>query len=69
MFRNVQDFPPKTEKWWISAAGGGPHFWRTDGRKLSYKEGSKVRSVEIKTDAGRFDAGIPKLSLKCPGAP
>jgi len=62
----VQDFPPKGGKWQISTAGGWRPEWRADGRELFYREGSKMMSVEVKTNAGRLEAGIPKLLFDAP---
>jgi serine/threonine protein kinase len=62
----VQDFPPKGGKWQISTAGGYYHMWRADGRELLYISGTKLMSVEVKTDAGRFEAGIPKPLFDLP---
>ncbi len=56
----VQDFPPRGEKRQISTAGGWYPSWRADGRELFYMGGGKLMAVEVKADAGRFEAGIPK---------
>ena len=56
----VQDFPPKTGKWQISTAGGAMPQWRSDGRELFYREGSKMISVDVKSTAAGFEAGLPK---------
>ena len=62
----VQDFPPKGGKWQISTAGGNYPFWRADGRELFYLDGSKLMSAEVNTNAGKFEAGIPKLLFDMP---
>jgi serine/threonine protein kinase len=62
----VQNFPPKAGKWQISTAGGYYPGWRADGRELFYKNGSKLMSVEVNTNAGKFEAGIPKLLFDMP---
>ena len=62
----VQDFPPKGGKWQISTAGGEQPLWRADGRELIYKSRSQVMSVEVKINAGRFEAGIPKPLFDLP---
>jgi serine/threonine protein kinase len=65
----VQDFPPQAEKLRISTAGGRWPVWRADGRELFYVGGSKkMMSVEVKINAGRFEAGIPKPLFDLPKA-
>jgi len=62
----VQDFPPKGGKWQISTAGGWRPAWRADGRELFYREGSKMMSVDVKTNDGRLEAGNPKFLFDAP---
>jgi eukaryotic-like serine/threonine-protein kinase len=62
----IQDFPPKGGKWQISTTGGSRPEWRADGRELFYRAGSKVMSVEVKTGAGKLEAGNPKLLFDVP---
>jgi len=62
----VQDFPPKGGKWQISTSGGWRPAWRADGRELFYRERSKMMSVDVKTNAGRLEAGNPKLLFDAP---
>jgi dipeptidyl aminopeptidase/acylaminoacyl peptidase len=62
----IQGFPPKGGKWQISTAGGDRPAWRADGRELFYWERSKMMSVEVKTNGGRLEAGIPKLLFDAP---
>ena len=64
----VQEFPPKGVKSQISTAGGDEPKWRADGRELFYREGSKVVSVEVKTNARKLEAGIPKPLFDVPGS-
>jgi Tol biopolymer transport system component/predicted Ser/Thr protein kinase len=64
----IQDFASKGGKRQISTAGGVRPLWRTDGRELFYREGSKVMSVEVRTNAGRLEVGIPKLLFDAPGS-
>jgi Tol biopolymer transport system component len=62
----VQDFPPKGGKWQISTAGGERPKWRADGRELFYRQGFKMMSVEVKTSAGKLEAGKPELLFDVP---
>ena len=62
----VQDFPPKGGKWPISTAGGTRAEWRADGRELFYRENSKMMSVDVKANAGKFEAGVPRLLFDVP---
>jgi len=62
----IQNFPPRGGKWQISTAGGYRPKWRADGRELFYREGSKMMSVDVKTNAGRLEAGNPKLLFDAP---
>jgi eukaryotic-like serine/threonine-protein kinase len=64
----VQEFPPKGAKSQISTAGGEQPKWRADGGELFYREGSKVVSVEVKTNARKLEAGIPKPLVDVPGS-
>jgi hypothetical protein len=46
---------------WIARDGGDAPRWRGDGRALFCRApGSKVMSVEVKTDGGRFAAGLKR---------
>lgn len=57
----VQNFPPASGKWQISTAGGAEPQWRADGKEMFYVRGDKtLMSVDIKSDPGQFEAGIPK---------
>jgi len=62
----IQDFPPKGGKWQISTEGGEWPAWRADGRELFCRQGSKMMSVEVKTNAGKLEAGIPKPLFDAP---
>jgi Tol biopolymer transport system component/predicted Ser/Thr protein kinase len=64
----IQDFPPTRGKWQISTGGGQQVRWRADGRELFYREGSKVMSVEVKTNGGKLEAGIPKALFDAPSS-
>jgi Tol biopolymer transport system component/predicted Ser/Thr protein kinase len=64
----IQDFPRAGGKWQISTGGGNMAEWRGDGRELFYREPfDKLMSVEVKTSAGRLEAGVPKLLFNLPG--
>jgi eukaryotic-like serine/threonine-protein kinase len=57
----VQTFPQHLGKWQVSASGGSQPMWRRDGKELFYlKRDDTVMSVDVKTHAGDFQAGIPK---------
>jgi Tol biopolymer transport system component len=60
----VQAFTPVskvTGKWQVSTAGGWEPQWRRDGKELYYLTDTKLMAVEVKTDAGTFEAGTPKV--------
>jgi Tol biopolymer transport system component/predicted Ser/Thr protein kinase len=57
----VQTFPDHLGKWQISTAGGTEPAWRRDGKELFYLSAdSKMMAVEVNTDSGQLQAGIPK---------
>lgn len=57
----VQTFPQHLGKWTVSNSGGVEPMWRQDGNELFYlKPDDTMTSVEVKTRAGEFQAGIPK---------
>jgi Tol biopolymer transport system component len=67
----VQPFPPSGAKWQVSDAGGAEAFWGEDGKQLFYVSGSKLMMVPVETQAGRFEAGVPKplFDLQLPTDP
>ncbi|MCI0604208.1 protein kinase [bacterium] len=57
----IQPFPASGKKWRISNSGGAQPRWRRDGKELFYFSGDrKVMAVDIKTDDGNLEAGVPK---------
>lgn len=57
----VQTFPQQTGKWQISASGGTDPVWRRDGKELFFlSPDGKLMAVDANTNAGTFQAGIPK---------
>jgi eukaryotic-like serine/threonine-protein kinase len=57
----VQTFPQQTGKWQISPSGGTQPMWRRDGKELFYiTPDNQLMAVPVNTDAGSFQAGIPK---------
>jgi eukaryotic-like serine/threonine-protein kinase len=57
----VQTFPQHLGKWEVSTSGGTGPMWRRDGNELFYlKLDDTLMSVDVKTSAGEFQAGIPK---------
>ena len=70
----VQSFPPAWEgeeavgrgKWQISTAGGIQAAWRRDGKELFYLEDGKLMAVNVRTDLGVFEAGVPRTLFQAP---
>jgi len=57
----VQTFPQQSGKWQISASGGTDPTWRRDGKELFFlSPDEKLMAVDVNTNAGTFQAGIPK---------
>jgi eukaryotic-like serine/threonine-protein kinase len=57
----VRTFPQQTGKWQISPSGGTEPMWRRDGKELFYfTPDNQLMVVPVSTDAGSFQAGIPK---------
>jgi hypothetical protein len=57
----VQTFPQQTGKWQISASGGTEPMWRRDGKELYFlAPDQKLMAVDVNTNTGTFQAGIPK---------
>jgi eukaryotic-like serine/threonine-protein kinase len=57
----VRTFPQQTGKWQISASGGTDPMWRRDGKELYFlSPDEKLMAVDVDTNAGTFQAGIPK---------
>jgi eukaryotic-like serine/threonine-protein kinase len=57
----VQTFPDHLGKWQISTVGGSEPAWRQDGKELFYLSlDDKMMAVEVDTDSGQLQAGIPK---------
>ena len=57
----IQTFPQQTGKWQISASGGTDPTWRRDGKELFFLSmDGKLMAVDVNTNAGTFQAGIPK---------
>jgi eukaryotic-like serine/threonine-protein kinase len=53
-------------KWQISIAGGEVPRWRRDGKELYYEFNNAYFGVDVKTDGGSFEAGIPRLLFEVP---
>ena len=75
----VQSFPPAWEgeeavgrgKWQISTNGGTQAAWRRDGKELfyledGYVEDGKMMAVDVRTDSGVFEAGVPRTLFQAP---
>jgi serine/threonine-protein kinase len=62
----VQPFPIKGAKYQISNAGGIQPIWSKDMRRLFYRQGDQVWSVDIDTNHG-FSPGKPELKFEQPG--
>jgi Tol biopolymer transport system component len=57
----VQTFPQPTGKWQISVSGGTDPTWRRDGKELFFlSPDEKLMAVDVNTNAGTFQAGIPQ---------
>ena len=57
----VQTFPEHLGKWQVSTSGGIEPTWRRDGKELFYlSPDNRMMAVEVNTDSGNFQAGIPK---------
>jgi len=54
----VSEFPGGTGKWQVSQDGGTQPVWSRDGRKLFYRRGLEMMSVDITTEPS-FRAGRP----------
>jgi serine/threonine protein kinase len=53
-------------KWQVSVNGGALSRWRRDGKELFYEWRDTYFSVDVKTDAPSFAAGIPKPLFTVP---
>ncbi len=66
----IQTFPQQTGKWQISASGGTEPMWRRDGKELYFlSPDQKLMAVDVKTEAGTFEAGIPKELFEAQSIP
>ena len=66
----VQTFPQQTGKWQISASGGTEPMWRRDGKELFFlTPDQKLMAVDVNTNAGTFQAGIPKELFQAQSIP
>jgi Tol biopolymer transport system component len=66
----VQTFPQQTGKWQISASGGTDPMWRRDGKELFFLSlDEKLMAVDVNTNAGTFQAGIPKELFQAQSIP
>lgn len=66
----IQTFPQQTGKWQISASGGTEPMWRRDGKELYFlSPDQKLMAVDVKTEAGTFEAGIPKELFQAQSIP
>ncbi len=62
----VQSFPPTGGRWQISTDGGIEPSWNTNGKELFYLHGTKLMSVEVKTEGDRFEQGTPRVLFEAP---
>jgi len=61
----VQPYPGPGGKWQISTDGGTEPVWNPTGRELFYRDGRKMMSVEISTQAG-FTTAKPRMIFEGP---
>jgi eukaryotic-like serine/threonine-protein kinase len=63
----VRSFPGPGGKWQISVGGGVLPAWSADGRRIVYRNGTKLMAVELtQGGAGRLSAGPPHQELDEP---
>jgi DNA-binding winged helix-turn-helix (wHTH) protein/WD40 repeat protein len=63
----VRSFPDPGGKWQISAGGGSLPAWSADGRRLVYRRGSRLMTVELTHGGdGSWSAGPPHKVLDEP---
>jgi len=66
----IQTFPQQTGKWQISASGGTEPMWRRDGKELYFlSPDQKLMAVDINTNTGALQAGIPKELFQAQSIP
>lgn len=58
----VQTFPTPGCKWQVSTNGGSLPVWSHDGKELFFIGADrKMMAVDVKSNGGKFEAGVPKL--------
>jgi Tol biopolymer transport system component len=62
----VRRYPPTTEQWQISNAGGENPVWSTDGKELFYSTGNTIMHVAIGGGAS-LSPGTPAMFFRIPG--
>jgi Tol biopolymer transport system component len=63
----VQPFPTGPGRWQVSTNGGYEPLWRRDGRELFYLSADqKLMSVVVRSQAGRFEADVPRALFSAP---
>jgi Tol biopolymer transport system component len=60
----VQTFPPGSERWQISTAGGSDPQWSRDGRELFYLSGDQLTVVPITARANSIQADLPRALFR-----
>jgi Tol biopolymer transport system component len=60
----VQSFPPGSQRWQISNAGGGEPQWSRDGRELFYLSGDQLMVVPIAARGGGIQADLPRALFR-----
>jgi len=62
----VQPFREQAGRYQIPDEGGAGPIWSKDGKKLFYRQGSRMWVVEVRHEAG-FSASKPRLLFEQPG--